>query len=286
MVRCPVSMGLCVASLLVFVVQQLSLVDPVTLDALYMGPRAFDDQPWGFFLALLPHGGPLHLLFNAYFTWQLGTRIEYVLGPWRMLALVLLIALPTSAAQYAFSGGAIGLSGVVYGFVALLFVLDRNDRRFRGAIDPRTVQWFVMWFFLAIVLSQIGPTRIAHIAHGAGALVGWLIGVGASSSTGRRLAAGGALVVLTVLLGVAGTQLGPEWHLDPYDRVEDYWNASAKLQHDDPERARDYLVKYTEWLPNNPEAWHHIGRLSRKIGDLETAAQADERAEALGWQGD
>ena len=119
-----------------------------------------------------PHGDPLHLIFNLMWLWLFGTLVEEVYGHLRTLAILALLEAGDDRAEYAFFRGGIGLSGITYGLFGLLFVLSRKDRRFINAVDARTTQFAVGWFFLCIATTVAGVWRVANVAHGVGALIG------------------------------------------------------------------------------------------------------------------
>ncbi|MFW6107684.1 MAG: rhomboid family intramembrane serine protease [bacterium] len=163
-------------------------------------------EPWRLFTSTLLHGDALHLLFNLYWLWVLGSLVEQEWGTPQALATVLLFGGASGAAQYAFSGGGIGLSGVNYGFVGLLWELGRRDPRFLGAMDRRLLYFFLFWFGLCIVLTSAGAWNIANVAHGAGFLLGILLGRAASERPERRPVYAG-LLGLTVALILAGATI-------------------------------------------------------------------------------
>jgi len=131
---------------------------------------------WRLITSMFPHLGVLHLIFNIYWLWVFGTLVEQIYGPVRTAGLVLMFAIGPNALEYAFSTGGVGLSGVGYGLFGLLWVLSKKDERFRDAIDTRTIQLFVIWFFFCILMTYTGYMNVGNIAHGAGAIFGILAG--------------------------------------------------------------------------------------------------------------
>jgi membrane associated rhomboid family serine protease len=140
-------------------------------------PIAFRREPWRLFLSIFPHIGFFHLVFNVYWLWVLGTVLEEVFGHAKTAALIVLFAVVSMAAEYAIFQGGVGLSGVNYGLVGLLWVLARRDRRFADAMDQRTVNLMVAWFFICIALTVTSVQPVANVAHGVGAVLGLLVGV-------------------------------------------------------------------------------------------------------------
>jgi membrane associated rhomboid family serine protease len=133
-------------------------------------------EVWRLITSIFPHIDVLHLIFNLYWLWVFGTLVEEVYGHFKTAGLFLLFAVGPNALEYAFSVGGVGLSGVGYGLFGLLWVLSRRDERFRDAIDTRTIQLFVVWFFICVLLTVANVMQVGNIAHGAGAVLGILTG--------------------------------------------------------------------------------------------------------------
>lgn len=131
---------------------------------------------WRLVTSIFPHVDVLHLIFNLYWLWVFGSLVEQVYGHFKTAALVLLFAVGPNAFEYAFSSGGVGLSGVGYGLFGLLWILSKRDERFRGAVDQRTIQLFVIWFFFCIFATATNLMRVGNVAHGAGGIFGILTG--------------------------------------------------------------------------------------------------------------
>jgi membrane associated rhomboid family serine protease len=131
---------------------------------------------WRLVTCIFPHLSIWHLAFNIYWLWVFGTLIEQLYGHLKTAALILLFAIGSSAFEFALSSGGVGLSGVGYGLFGLLWILSKRDERFHDAIDSRTIQLFVGWFFICIFTTVTNIIPVANIAHGAGAVLGVLTG--------------------------------------------------------------------------------------------------------------
>ncbi len=155
---------------------------PITVQG---GERMWDDasglaptlerQPWRLVTEIFVHLNILHLVFNMSWLITLGTRIEYVCGHWRMLALVLVFAVVSNLAQYFWSGpGGFGMSGVVYGLFGFAWMKSRLERDVRLYVSPTNVVIMIVWLFLCMT-GKLGP--IGNAAHVVGLCVGMLVGV-------------------------------------------------------------------------------------------------------------
>lgn len=181
-----------------------------------VNPNAFTTEPWRLVTSALPHvldipqGDVLHLPFNLYWLWIFGTLIEDVFGHVKTLALFVLLAFGSAAAEYALFRGGIGLSGVGYGLFGMLWFLAPRDRRFADAVDARTTRLMVGWFFFCIVATALKVWAVANVAHGAGALLGLLAGAAVASRTLlRRMLSAAAIPTILALSWIGATRARP-----------------------------------------------------------------------------
>ena len=162
--RFPIVAGLAAAAVGVTMASKCD----VNVSALYDSPAIGRGEVWRLLTSILPHGGPFHLIFNVYWLWVFGSLVEESFGQWKNFALIVLLALGSGAAEYAFLDGGIGLSGVVYGLFGMVWVLSRYPPRFRDAVDANTAIMFVAWFFLCIVTTATGFSRWPTSPTGSG----------------------------------------------------------------------------------------------------------------------
>ncbi len=254
-----------------------------SIEGLTMDVRAFEGQPWRLVTSALPHGDVFHLVFNLVWLWLLGTLVEESFGHLRTLALFVLLAAGSMAAEYALFGGGIGLSGVGYGLFGMLFVLSRRDPRFADAMDTRTAQLFAGWFVLCIVTTVTNVWRVANVAHGAGAVLGALMGAAAARplAPARRI---GAVVgfALALAASVAGaTVLRPRVNLS-----RDGGDDSARLGYEALEAGRNdeaiaHYRRATRIAPGRAASWYNLGVALGRAGETGGAVESFDRAAAL-----
>ncbi len=202
--------GICAV---VFIVQT---VRPGLTNQIAFAPVVGDTEPWRFVTAAFAHGGMLHIAFNMYALWIMGTYLEPMLGRARFVALYLLSAFggsvmylllssPPSLADRAvgqcgsWCTGAVGASGAVFGLFGAFLVLQR--RLGRSAAGMYVI------IGLNAVIGFVVP-GIAWQAHLGGLLTG-AAGAGVIAYAGRRrsAAAAGAVAV-----NQARRQAGPlQW---------------------------------------------------------------------------
>jgi membrane associated rhomboid family serine protease len=236
---------------------------------------------WRLVTSMLPHAGILHLAFNIYWLWAFGTLVEEAFGHLKTAALILLFAFGSGAWEFALARGGVGLSGVGYGLFGLLWMLSRYDQRFSDAIDARTVQLFVGWFFFCIVATVTNIMPVANIAHGTGAVLGILTGLAIARPDSRGLTAAGLGAVL--FLGLWGATLGrPRINLSGQAGYEEAkWGYEALLAKKNRKAVR-WFRDAVAYQPKTSEYWYDLGLAYIRLGQPSAALSAYRRAADLG----
>ena len=133
-------------------------------------------QVWRLITPIFLHIGPVHLLMNMMAMQSLGTLIELRRGPWRLAIMVLVIAVVSNLAQYAYSGPSFaGISGVAFGLFGYAWVKSEYDPAAGIAIHPSSVKMMLV-FMVICMTGLVGP--IGNAAHVAGLVMGILLGYG------------------------------------------------------------------------------------------------------------
>jgi len=250
------------------------------LTVLTVGPDVQRGQLWRLFTSIFLHVDILHLLFNLYWFWMFGTLLERTFGHARTAFIVILLAIGSSAFEFAFDRGGVGLSGVGYGLFGMLWVLSRYDHRFRATIGPNITTLFVAWFFLCILATAAKIYAVANVAHLAGALLGALLGY-AIAVPGWRLRMAIALSAV-VAAGIWGATLGRA-----------IVNVSRSAAYDESKLGYDALLRNDNvaalrWLndaarlePRSAYIWYDLGIAHARQGDLAAAKAAYQKAHDL-----
>jgi GlpG protein len=152
--------------------------------------HAVDGQYGRLVTPVFLHFGWLHIVFNCLWLWELGRRVEGVMGHFNMFMLFLVIAVVSNASQYVFGGPGLfgGMSGVVYGLLGFSWVGPLLQPAWpiqpSRAIMLLMVGWLV--FCMVGVVEVLGFGAIANAAHLGGLLCGAALGAvfGALSRSG------------------------------------------------------------------------------------------------------
>jgi GlpG protein len=161
------------------------------------GQLRFGDMGVEYWRLLTPaflHFGWLHIVFNSLWLWELGSRVERVMGSFNMLLLFGVIALVSNASQYIFGGPGLfgGMSGVVYGLLGFSWVAPLLQPRWLLQPAPAIMLFMVGWLVVCLVglVEVLGFGAIANAAHLGGLLCGAVLGGlfgGLSRVAGERL---------------------------------------------------------------------------------------------------
>lgn len=133
----------------------------------------FNGRYWGLISSNFLHVEILHLVFNLYWFWVFGKKMEYEIGEISFLFLIISSALISSLAELGFSGeSGIGLSGIVYAFFGFILIKSKASNSYDGFLNSSTIRLFVMWMLFCIVLSYLKIFPIANAAHVGGFIWG------------------------------------------------------------------------------------------------------------------
>lgn len=187
--QAPVTLALILASVLGFLLVYLNApLDwlalftfmPFTLHDGNLLFEEMDSQYWRLVTPAFLHFGWLHIVFNSLWLWELGSRVERVMGAVNMLGLFLVIALVSNSAQFLFGGPGLfgGMSGVVYGLLGFCWVGAKLQPRWRFEPAPAIMLFMIGWLVVCLVgvIEVLGFGAIANAAHVGGLIAGSLLG--------------------------------------------------------------------------------------------------------------
>lgn len=199
-----------------------SLIDGPPIDVLVkMGANVpaliAAGEYWRLLSSMFLHANLLHLAFNGYALYVIGTVIEAELGRWRYLAIYLVAGLFSSAAVYMFSNvfvPTVGASGAIFALFGVFVAY--NYRRRHNPFYAARMRSMAILIAVNLVFT-FGVASISRAGHLGGLAAGVVIGLafdGFGDRVSRTQAFTAAIVglaVLTVVMVVVRTgQIPPE----------------------------------------------------------------------------
>ena len=123
------------------------------------------------FSPIFIHFGPLHLIFNMIWFYQLGSMIEARQGSLFLLLFIAVSALCSNLAQFYHMHYPVfgGMSGVIYALAGYIWIRGKYDRASGLYLDPGSVMTLLIWLVVCYT-GFVGP--IANTAHLVGLLTG------------------------------------------------------------------------------------------------------------------
>ena len=122
------------------------------------------------------HGGLLHLLFNVYALYVIGTQLESFLGKFKYLICYLFSALTGALLSMIFlkSNASVGASGAIFGLMGSLVYFGYHYRVYLGtALKSQIIPLIVINLGLGLMLSNVDVA-----GHIGGLIGGYLITMG------------------------------------------------------------------------------------------------------------
>ena len=179
----PLTQGLIVANVLVFLLQQAIGNALTGWFALWpLGSGLF--MPWQLGTYAFLHGGWTHLAFNMFGLWMFGSELERLWGSRRLGAFYAVSVLTAAAMQLAVTAvlgsnaPAVGASGGLFGLL-LGFAMVFPHRKIVPLLPPIPMPAWLFVTLYGLIELTLGVTGtangVAHFAHLGGLLGGWLV---------------------------------------------------------------------------------------------------------------
>lgn len=133
----------------------------------------FNGSYWGLITSNFLHTELWHIASNLYWLWIFGKKIEFESKRSFYVLLILSSALVSSLSELSFADTTgMGLSGIGYSFFGFILVKSKTTEAYKSCLDKRTIQLFIFWLFLCIILTQTKVWNIGNAAHIGGLLWG------------------------------------------------------------------------------------------------------------------
>src|SRR5687768_7508133 len=251
---------------------------------------------WQLVTSTWVHGSIIHIAFNLMWLAALGPLIERKLGGAQFSLLYLTLAVSSGGFAFATEGSGYGLSGVVYGLYGFALTARRRDEDYSPIVNQNATILLAGWFVLCIALTYTGFWSVGNVAHGAGALVGALLGFTMTRDRRQSLQTWiSAAIVCALALTMAvfarpWTAWGREAYLAEWQLGSDSWDAGnfnrAARWWADAERMARRQEKLYGNATDVGDLWLNLSYAHEELGDTQAALEwarvaADRSSE--GW---
>ena len=160
-------------SLLIVYVFQFLLGDVLIANFALFAPSVANGKWWLLITAGFLHGSIIHLLFNVYILWVLGSQLESIVGKAKFIIIYFVSLLGGSLASYLFSPFgtySIGASGAIFGLMGAMLVVGRKRNLDISQITTLVVINVVIGFVIS------GIDWRAHLGGlAAGGVITWVL---------------------------------------------------------------------------------------------------------------
>lgn len=138
-------------------------------------------EVWRLITPIFLHFGILHILFNMWWLWTLGSLVESRRGTGVLAVVVFVSAIISNSGQFFYDlrvGHELaifgGMSGVVYAVFGYVWMRGSQEPELGMRIDYRTVQMMLFWLVLCFS-GAVGD--VANAAHLVGLVTGMFLGL-------------------------------------------------------------------------------------------------------------
>ncbi len=166
-------------TLLVFIVQLFTeMPNGLNLPLLFLGKinnLILGGEIWRLITPILVHGSPIHIAFNMYALFVIGSRVEPVYGHARFLVLYLLAAFGGNVLSFVMSPNiSVGASTAIFGLLAAEIALYIQNRKFFGTQLRSILLNFGMLLAVNLSIGLVPGSRIDQFGHIGGLIAGFI----------------------------------------------------------------------------------------------------------------
>lgn len=131
---------------------------------------------WRLLTPAFIHFGVMHLVFNALWVWEVGRKLERLMGSLAWVIFAVSVSVASNVGQYLVSQYPLfgGLSGLVYGLIGFAWVMPWLIKGWPSIISKPLMIFFIAWLVLGYtdVFAMFGLGKVANEAHLLGLISG------------------------------------------------------------------------------------------------------------------
>lgn len=236
-----------------------------------IGPYTLSGDWWRLVTYMFLHGGLMHIAFNMWCLWDLGTLCESLYGRWTFAAVYIITGIAAGVASIAWNPGvfSVGASGAIFGLAgALIASFYLGEFSLPSVAIKGTLRSLVFFVGFNVLFGSMFP-GIDNAAHFGGLVSGLVLGaLIARIAPQHDNPAWRAGVLGVVALAVAGAAFGvQQWRGAPF-RIG---RALESLSESNPDRAITELRAEVRHRPNSAQAHFALGQAYFNLGNYPLA---------------
>lgn len=158
------------------IVRYLSFQDVYRSSVISLSEFLNAGEVWRLITPTFLHFSFMHIFFNSLGVWDLGRRLECLLGKMNFLLFFVITAVLSNIAQFLWHPTGLfgGISGVVYALVGFILVSHKLAPNKLTAVQPAELGFMLFWLVLCMtgVLDSFIGGGVANAAHLGGLLAG------------------------------------------------------------------------------------------------------------------
>jgi rhomboid protease GluP len=224
------------------------------------GPFTLSGDWWRLLTYMFLHGGLMHIAFNMWCLWDLGTLCEHLYGRWTFVAIYLIAGIAAGVTSVAWNPQvlSVGASGAIFGLAgALIASFYLGEFSLPRVAISGTLRSLLFFVGFNVLFGTLSP-GIDNACHAGGLVSGLILGAMVAriapdpSVPMRRV---GVLAVVT--LAVAGAALGVQrWRGGPMQIMRAFSSPSGN----NPDRQIAQLQAIVKQQPNLVQAHSALGQ--------------------------
>lgn len=156
----------------------LTFQEPGTYQFLSLTESLQHGHVWRLITPAFLHFGFVHFLFNSMWMWDLGRRLEIILGRFGFLIFFVVVAALSNLAQYLWQPNTLfgGMSGVVYALLGFVMVSHKLTPHPLTAVPVGIIGFMLFWLMLCMsgAIDFFISGGVANAAHVGGLIAGCL----------------------------------------------------------------------------------------------------------------
>jgi len=279
-------MGVNVAVFLAMVLADSSTIENAPGELLVrlganVGQYTLGGQYWRLLTCVFLHGNLLHIAFNMWSLWNIGSIAESLYGRWTFATLYLVAGIGGSLGSVIWNPNvfSVGASGAIFGIVgALIASFYLGEFSMRGQITGGTMTSLLIFSAYSLVRGATS-SGIDNGAHVGGLVTGLILGALIAKVAPDRDNATQRIAVLALVLVLIGG--GAAWWLHSRDYVRHMQRGAGLLGVGKTDQAIAEFQTVTRQRPDLAPAHYLLGRAYANKKDYDKAEAEFQRAIAL-----